>query len=187
MIKQLQKQDNAILKIRSYLINHKVSLGIFLASYGTFYLATVIMSGWNITSINQDANSYVLPSITALLSQNSIALIFFVTSLISILLGAILLCFYSLYGLSLETVEHREGIGIILTTFGFFYIIVGAWPMRNIVEYSWEWQKQIASNGPAFSWLLYALATIVFLIGCLTVYKCSKIYHKKHPEFGLEP
>jgi len=186
MKRQQQKQASYTSKILHYLTSHKVSLGLFLASYGVFYLSTTIMSGWSIQYWGQDNTSYPPFSINPLFPHGLIAPIFFISSLPSLLIGAIMLCGYCLRGLGMDTVEDRERIGILLTAFGFFYIIVGAWPLTLSTSFPWEWQKQIASYGPIMLWLLYILSITVFVIGSLSVYRCSKIYHQKHPEFSSE-
>ena len=180
------KQLSYAMKIHDHIKNHKVSLGLFLAAYGTFYLSSVIMSNWNILDIARKNSSLPPFAIGTLLSQDSIAAIFFASSFPMLFFGAIMLCYYCIKGLGMETVEDRERIGIILVSFGFFYITIGAWPLTKSTDFPWEWQKQIISNGVLFSWMLYILSIIVLVVGAVTVYRTSKIYHQKHPDFSLE-
>jgi hypothetical protein len=186
MKKLQQKQTSYTSEILDYFKRHKVSLGLLLASYGTLYLSTVFMSGWSIQSWGEDIIAYPPFSINPLFPHNLIAPVFFISSLPSLLIGAVMLCRYCLRGLGVDTVEDRERIGILLTAFGLFYIIVGAWPPTVSTNFPWEWQRQIANNGLIVLWLLYILSITVFFVGSLSVYRCSKIYHQKHPEFALE-
>lgn len=165
---------------------HKVSLGLFLAAYGVFYLSSVIMSDWQITNWGTDTTTYPPFVVNTLLPRSTIAPLFFITSVPALLAGAILLSIYCSRGLSALTVENRERVAIILTAFGFVYVVIGAWPLGSIVNFPWEWQKQIASNGGILAWGLYILALIVLFVGGISLYRCSKIYLQKHPEFSKE-
>ncbi len=180
------KQAYYTSSIAKYVSSHKVSLGLLLGAYGTFYLSSVVMSGWNVFDWGESLTSYPTFAINPLLPRSSIAPIFFFTSIPALLLGTIMLVTYSLKGLSDVTVEDRERVAFILVAFGLFYVIVGAWPLGNQVNFPWDWQKQIISNGPLFSWGLYILSLIVLLVGSISVYRCSKIYHRGHPTFSLE-
>jgi hypothetical protein len=81
------------------------------------------------------------------------------------------------FGITVDS-EH---VAILLTSIGFAYQVVGAWPLGNPVDFQWEWQKQIASYGGIFSWGLYLLSLIVLAIGAISLYVHSKRYHQKHP------
>lgn len=172
--------------VPGYLDTHKVSLGLFLVAYGVFYLASVIMSDWRISDWGTDTTMYPPFFVNAILPRSTIAPLFFITSVPALLAGATLLSLYCSRGLSALTVQNREHVAIILTIFGFVYVVIGAWPLGSSVNFPWEWQKQIASNGAIFAWGLYILGLIVLVVGGITLYRCSKIYHQKHPEFSLE-
>ena len=174
-------------RVSGYINTHKVSLGLFLAAYGVFYLASVVMSDWKISDWGTDTTMYPQFSVNTALPRSAIAPLFFVTSVPALLAGAVLLSLYCSRGLSTITVENRERVAIILTAFGFAYVIIGAWPLGSIVNFPWEWQKQIANNGAPFTWGLYILGLIVLFVGGISLYRGSKIYRQKHPEFSLEP
>ncbi|HSQ48734.1 MAG TPA: hypothetical protein VLL96_03520, partial [Candidatus Deferrimicrobiaceae bacterium] len=173
-------------RIWGYINKHKVSLGLFLAAYGVFYLASVVMSDWRITDWGTDTTTYPPFFVNTVLPRSIIAPLFFVTSVPALVIGATMLSVYCSRGLSALTVENRERVSIILTAFGFGYVVIGAWPLGSIVNFPWEWQKQIANNGAIFTWGLYILGIAVLFVGGISLYRCSKIYHQKHPEFSLE-
>lgn len=164
-----------------------VSLGLLLAAYGVFYLSSVVMSDWMINDWGTDTTVYPPFFVNTIVPRSDIAPLFFVTSVPALVLGATLLSLYCSRGLGAQTVENREHVSIILTTFGFGYIVIGAWPLGNVANFPWEWQKQIANNGAVFTWGLYILGIVVFFVGGISLYRCSKIYHQRHPEFSLEP
>ncbi len=157
-------------------------MGLFLASYGVFYLSVVIMSGWTLGDWGKDATTYGPFEINGWLPRSAIAPIFFATALPSLLFGATLLTTYCLKGLAAQSVEDRERVGIILTTFGFSYIVLGAWPLEKQLDFPWNWQKEIFSYGAVFTWGLYLLGITVLAVGAVSVYRCSVFYHRQHPE-----
>lgn len=159
---------------------------MFLAAYGVFYLASVVMSDWRIADWGTDTTNYPPFFVNTVLPRGIIAPLFFVTSVLALVIGATLLSVYCSRGLRALTVENRERVSIILTAFGFWYVVIGAWPLGSIGNFPWEWQKQIASNGALFSWGLYMLALVVLFVGGISLYRCSKIYQQKHPEFSTE-
>jgi len=173
-------------RVASYIAKYTVSLGLFLASYGVFYLSVVIMSGWTIADWGQDATTFAPFAISGWLPRSTFAQIFFATALPSLIVGAVLLAVYCIRGLTAQSVENRERVGIILTAFGFSYIILGSWPLGKQLDFPWDWQKQIFSYGAVFTWSLYLLGIAVLAVGAVTVYRCSVFYHRKHPEFAWE-
>jgi hypothetical protein len=177
-------------KYRSHVLGYintpKVSLGMFLAAYGVFYLASVVMSDWRISDWGTDTTTYPPFFVNSVLPRSTIAPLFFVTSVPALLAGTILLSLYCSRGLNAFAVENRERVAIILVAFSFTYVVIGAWPLGNIANFPWEWQKQIANNGVFFAWGLYLLSLVVLFIGGISLYRCSKIYHQKHPGFSLE-
>jgi hypothetical protein len=183
---QRNQKQSVPQRFAGYVSRHKVSLGLFLASYGVFYLSTVIMSGWTITDWGKDATTYAPFEITGWLPRSAIAPIFFITALPTLIIGAAMLAIYCIRGLTPQTVENRERVGIILTTFGLSYIVLGAWPLGKQLDFPWDWQKEIFSYGDAFTWGLYILGIVVLIVGSVSVYRCSVYYHRKHPELSLE-
>lgn len=179
-----QKQKNYTYKISDYVKSHRVSLGLFLAAYGAFYLSSVLLSGWTIADWGKDITSYPPSSINTLLPRSFINPIFFVTSFPTLIIGAVLLCAYSIRGIRPEAIDQKEHVAILLTAFGFTYQIMGAWPLGRLIDFPWQWQKQIISNGPIFAWILYFLSLAVLLIGAFSLYTHSRIYHKKHHELN---
>jgi hypothetical protein len=58
-------------------------------------------------------------------------------------------------------------------------VVIGAWPLGQRDVFPWEWQKQIISWGPVFAWLLYLLSLVILVVGAVSLYKNSVIYHKR--------
>ena len=166
--------------ISKYVKSHKVSLAIFLAAYGTFYLSSVILSHWTIADWGKDIISYPPSSINTLLPRSFIDPIFFVTSFPALIIGAAMLSYYSINGIIPKASENKQYVAILLTASGFIYQVIGAWPLEQIEDYPWQFQKQIALNGEVFTWIIYLLSLIVLLIGVVSLYRHSQIYHKKH-------
>jgi hypothetical protein len=176
---ELQKRTYTY-KISNYVKRHKTSLALFLAAYGVFYMSSVILSRWNIADWGKDITSYPPTAIITLLPRSFIDPIFFVTSFPALIIGALMLCAYSIDGINPNTPEDKQYIAILLTVFGFTYQVIGAWPLEQLKDFPWQWQKQIASNGPILTWSFYLLSLLVLLVGVVSLYKHSQIYHQKH-------
>ena len=173
-------QQTAIYGISSYVRGHEASIGLLLAGYGTIYLASVLLSGWIIADWGKDITSYPPSSIPTLMPRSLIEPLFFLTSFPALVIGAAMLSIYSTRGISPEAPKEKQYVAIVLTAFGFAYQVIGAWPLGNEADFPWQWQKQIVSDGAAFSWTLYILSLIVLTVGAVSLYKHSQIYHKKH-------
>jgi len=165
----------------SYAKSHSASLGLFLAAYGVFYLTSVLLSGWTIFDWGNDITGIPPSAINTLLPRSFIDPIFFVTSFPSLITGAAMLCVYSIRGINSEAAVNKQHIAILLTTFGFVYQVIGAWPLGQQNSFPWQWQKQIISYGSVFAWTVYFLSLVVLIIGVISLYKHSLIYHQKHP------
>jgi hypothetical protein len=166
-------------RISNYIECHEASLALFLAAYGVFYLSSVILSRWTLADWGKDVTSYPPTVINTLLPRSFIDPIFFITSFSALIIGAIMLCFYSIRGINSVSYD-KQYIAVLLTAFGFIYQVIGAWPLQQSEDFPWQWQKQISSNGPVFTWTLYLLSLIVLLIGVISLYKHSQIYHQRH-------
>jgi hypothetical protein len=167
-------------RVSNYMSDHKVSLGLFLASYGVFYLTSVLLSRWTLSDWGKDITGYPTSTINTILPRSFIEPIFFVTSLPALIVGAIILSNYSLRRITPEASTDKQYVAILLTAFGFTYQVIGAWPLGKFVDFPWQWQKQIILNGVIFAWILYLLSLVVLFVGVISLYKYSVIYHKKH-------
>jgi hypothetical protein len=176
---ELHKQTYTY-RISNYVKTHEASLALFLAAYGAFYMSSVILSRWTITDWGKDITSYPPTAIATLLPRSFIDPIFFVTSLPTLIIGVGMLCAYSIHGITPKAPNDKQYIAILLTAFGFTYQVIGAWPLEHLKDFPWQWQKQIANNGPVLTWSFYLLSLVVLLIGVLSLYKHSQIYHQKH-------
>ena len=172
-------------RISSYAKNHRVSVSLLLSAYGVIYLTSVVLGGWTLADWGKDVTGYPQPSILPLLPRGFINPLFFVTSLPALFIGTISLCIYRIRGISPKIVDNKEHVAILLTACGFIYQIIGTWPLGNLVDFQWEWQKQILRNGAAFAWSLYILSLAALLVGGTSVYIHSRIYHQRHPEVNI--
>jgi hypothetical protein len=155
-------------------------LALFLAAYGAFYLSSVILSRWVIADWGKDITSYPPSAVNTLLSRSLIDPIFFVTSFPALIIGAAMLCSYSIRGITPKASDNKQYVAILLTAFGFTYQVIGAWPLEQLKDFPWQWQKQIILNGSIFAWILYILSLAVLFVGVVSLYKHSVIYHKKY-------
>jgi hypothetical protein len=176
-----QQQTNYAYRISSYLKSHPASLGLFLAAYGSFYLTSVLLSGWTISDWGKDTTGIPPSVVNTLLPRSFIDPIFFVTSFPTLIIGAAMLCLYSIRGINSETAVNKQHIAILLTAFGFVYQVIGAWPLGQQNSFPWQWQKQIIGYGSVFAWTVYLLSLVVLMIGVICLYKHSLVYHQKHP------
>ena len=169
-------------RISKYMKSHKASLALFLAAYGVFYLSSVILSRWVMADWGKDITSYPPSAINTLLPRSFIDPIFFVTSFPALIIGAVLLCSYSIRGITPKAPDNKQYVAILLAAFGFTYQVIGAWPLEQLKDFPWQWQKQIISNGSIFAWILYLLSLILLIVGGVSLYMQSRIYHQKHPD-----
>jgi hypothetical protein len=116
-------------------------------------------------------NSYIIPA-------------FFLTSLPALLIGAAILCIYSIKALRSNVTTNSEHIAIILTVFGFAYTVLGAWPLQASIDFPWDWQKQIIGYGAVFAWGLYGLSLAVLIVGAVSLFIHSREYRKAHPDLS---
>ncbi|MCL5876217.1 MAG: hypothetical protein M1540_00175 [Candidatus Bathyarchaeota archaeon] len=180
----MQYQAPLKLRVKDYFRSHEVSLGLFLASYGVFYLTVVIMGGWSPSDWGKDTFDAPVSAVQSLIPRSYIAPLFFVTSIPTLIIGATILCAISVRALRSGSAVD-EHIAIVLTAFGFAYQIVGAWPLQSMVDLPWQWQKQIMSFGPVFGWGLYVLSWVVLAVGGVSLYVHSRNYHREHSDFSV--
>jgi hypothetical protein len=159
---------------------------MLLAAYGAFYLASVVLTGWTLADWGTDVTGLPPPAFAGIFPRGFISLIFFVTSFPALIVGTTILCVYSIHKIDPEVPGDKEHVAVLLTIFGFAYLVVGAWPLMYRVDLPWEWQKQILGNGVIFAWMLYVLGSVVFSVGAASLYIHSRIYHRKHPELLLD-
>jgi hypothetical protein len=172
-------------KIAAYVKGHQVSLGLFFLWYGMVFLATNILGYWTPSDWSKDLTAYPPQTYAPLLPRSFINPIFFITSFPLLLIGAILLCSYALKKEPLG-VDYKQHIAVLLSSVGFTYVVVGAWPLGNPMNFPWFWQKQIVYYGLVFAWLLYFLGASMLVIGAVVLFKYSKLYPKNHPDEYLD-
>ncbi len=120
-----------------------------------------------------------------LLPRSAINPIFFLTGFPTLIIGTIVLCVYSIREINPEVSPQKQPVAVLLAAGGFAYQVVGAWPLGTLVNFPWEWQKQIMQNGAAFTWILYLLSLVALAAGGISVFIHSRIWHQKHPEISI--
>lgn len=181
-----QPRKGSINRLLAYLKRHKVAVGLLLAAYGSVYLFSTLLGSWTINDWGKDVTGYPPSALNPLLPRSFIHPIFFVTGFPCLLAGTAILCVYAIQGIQNQAVSDKEHVAVLLVAAGFFYQIAGAWPLTEIVDYQWEWQKQIASNGVAVTWTLYLLSLAALTMGAVSVFIHSRIYHQKHSQIAKE-
>jgi hypothetical protein len=176
---QTQTSTNRIIR---YIVNHQVSLGILLAAYGAFYLASVIMGGWTVFDWGKDVFTFPHSAVHAFMPRSFISPFFFVSSLPTLLIGAALLCDSCIDAIRFGLTVESQYAAVLLVVFGFAYLVVGAWPLQMVIDMPWVWQKQIMSYSSFFAWMLYLLGIIVFVVGSVSLWAHSKKYHRGQTE-----
>ena len=185
MSRDSPKQPNFTQKATDYLKEHYVSLSLLLAGYGALYLSSVILGGWTWADWGKDITKYPAYTITPLLPRSFLNPLFFVTSYPALIIGTAALCIYSIRGIRPEICPHKRQAAALLTAAGFTYQVIGAWPLGALVNFPWEWQKQIMRNGPAVTWSLFSLSLAALTVGAISLYIHSRIWHQKHPEISM--
>lgn len=164
-------------RITKYAENHKVSLSLLLFVYGAVYLCSVVLAGWTVQNWGKDITHYPL-LVTPLLPPAWLNPIFFVTSILSLVVGTLNLCEYSIRSIDPHVADNKEHVATLLAVCGFTYVVIGAWPLGNPVTFPWQWQKDILNNGPVLAWMLYILGLFSLLIGAASLFIHSQNYHK---------
>jgi hypothetical protein len=165
--------------IAKYIRTHQVSLGTLLAAYGAFCLASVIMGGWTPQDWGKDVFTYPHTAIQAVMPRSFISPIFFVTSLPTLFVGAGLLCDCCVGAVRRGLTVRSRYAGVLLAVFGFSYLVVGAWPLQNVVDMPWGWQKQIMDFGAVFAWVLYLLGVLVLVVGGVCLWAHSRSFGRR--------
>jgi hypothetical protein len=100
--------------------------------------------------------------------------------LIMTLIGTLMLSLYCIRRIQQETVGNKQNAAILITTLGFTYQVIGAWPIWN-QWYPWQWQAEIAQYGNWLVFLLFIGSLLAMIIGAVSLYLQSKIWHEKQP------
>ena len=173
-------------RLRCYVGSHLASVGTLLFAYGVFYLYSVIRSGWTPSDGFTVTHSFSSLALKPLVLNPYVIPAFFVTSLPALLVGAVLLCSYTVGVLRNGLTVDSEHVAILLTVCGFAYVVLGAWPLQQATAFPWTWQKQILDYGAAFAWVLYLLSTVMLVLGAVSLYLHSRAYHNAHPELAYD-
>ncbi len=97
------------------------------------------------------------------------------------LIGTLMLTVYCIRDIQAAGVDYKEHAAVLVTTLGFTYLVIGAWPLW-IQRYPWEWQQEIANYGNLLTLPLFAGSLVALIAGSVSLYIHSKIYHERHPE-----
>lgn len=175
-----------IYHLGSYVKSHLASVGTLLFAYGAFYLYSVIRTGWTPSDGVIVTHSFTSLALKAPVLSPYIIPAFFVTSLSALLIGVVMLCTYTAGVIRSGLTLNSEHVAVLLTVFGFAYVVLGAWPLQEAVDLPWTWQKQIMDFGAAFAWMLYLLSTFMLVLGAVSLYVHSRAYHRRHPELAFD-
>jgi hypothetical protein len=170
----------------SYVKSHLASVGTLLFAYGAFYLYSVIRTGWTPSDGVAVTHSFSSLALKAPVISPYLIPVFFITSLPALLIGVVMLCWYTLGVLRKGLTADSEHVAVLLTICGFAYVVLGAWPLQEAVSFPWTWQKQIIDYGAAFAWLLYLLSIVMLALGAFSLYVHSRMYHRTHPELAID-
>jgi len=94
------------------------------------------------------------------------------------LIGTVVLCVYSIRGIQPQKIDNKEHVAILLSALGFTYLVIGAWPLWN-QPYPWLWQQEIARYGNLLVLPLFGVSLLALVIGGVSLYIHSKIWHQK--------
>jgi hypothetical protein len=173
-------------RVSSYIKTHLASVGTLLTAYGAFYLYSVIRTGWLPSDGVAEVHGFSSLALKAPVLSPYIIPAFFVTSLPALLVGVLMLCSYTVEILRNGLTVDSEHVAVLLTVCGFGYVVLGAWPLQEAVNFPWTWQKQIMDYGAGFSWILYLLSVVMLVLGAVSLYAHSRAYHRGHPELGFD-
>jgi hypothetical protein len=122
-----QKQTNYASRVSSYVRSHNVSLGLFLAAYGVFYLSSVILNDWTVADWGKETTGYppsfINPMLPPKFYQSDIFRPKFPHS--NHRACNPLLLQYS--RIRPEAAVDKQFVAILLIAFGFTYQIIGVW------------------------------------------------------------
>ncbi len=168
-------QNNYLLKLAKSFKRHQFSIGLWLVFFGVADL-------W-----------FVMPNMYAgLVGDWHVDWRFFYfympewffsvpILLIMTLVGTLILSVYCIRDIQSESFNHKQKAAILVTSLGFTYQVIGAWPLWN-QWYPWQWQAEIARYGNLLVFTLFVGSLLVLMIGATSLYLHSRIWRKNHPE-----
>jgi hypothetical protein len=173
-------------RLSGYVKSHLASVGSLLTVFGAFYLYSVIRTGWIPTDCVNVAHGFVSLALKAPVFSPYIIPAFFAVSLPALIVGALMLCYYTIGVLRHGLTVDSEHVAVLLAVLGFAYMVLGAWPLQGSANFPWTWQKQIMDYGQGFALMLYLLSVVMLVLGAASLYVHSRAYHRLHPELGLD-
>ena len=180
MYDKSHQRESYLTRIAINVKNYWTSLGLFLSTYGAVFLSSVILNRHTNNNLNGQTLRITPTFINPVLTHDLIDKLFFVTSFPVLIVGAIMLSIFSIRGIKSDATSKKQYVAILLTALGFGYQVIGAWPLQHQNDFPWDWQKQIISLGPVFAWTLEILSIMVLVVGAVSLYKHSVIYHKRN-------
>ena len=97
--------------------------------------------------------------------------------LLMTLVGTLMLCVYCVRDIQPQSVDHKQQAAILVTSLGFTYQVIGAWPLWN-QWYTWQWQAEIARYGNLLVFPLYIGSLLALIIGAASLYIQSKKFRQ---------
>ena len=171
---------NRLAKIKNSLKEHQAPIGGALIAFGgTYQIMNALLWGW--------WNPGIIDSITGPTFQQQVSLalgflaepLFYLTTVLIIAGVAVIWKQNMPPGPSVNLKEswkayRRITLGILLTTFGFTYQVIGAWVLWD-KAYPWSWQTEIAKYGALLVWPLFILSLLALIAGATLLYQDSKL------------
>jgi hypothetical protein len=173
-VKTELKQTSPAYKAASFFTGHQLIIGLLMVLFGVSDLWFVMPNlygtfhgyylNWQIFHLYLPLWTFTIPIL-----------------LVMALIGTLILAVYSIKDIRPARVDYREHAAVLVTVLAFTYLVIGAWPLWT-QHYPWAWQQEIANYGNLLVLALFAGSLLTLMIGTVSLYIHSRIYHQKHPE-----
>lgn len=173
-MKRALKRISQASQAASFFRGHQLIIGLLLVFFG-------VSGSWFILTNFQ--GTYVRYADWQTFPFYTVWTFSFPVLLVMALVGTLMLSVYCVRDIQPARVDNKEHAAFLVTSLGFAYLIVGAWPFWTL-GYFWPWQQQIANYGNLLVLPLYAGSFLAFAAGAFSLYIHSRIYHQQHPELS---
>ena len=172
MVKPALKQTSSIYQVVSFVKRHQLIIGLLLVFFGVSDLWFILPNVYGTFPgyyVNWETFYPYMPEWPVTIP----------ILLVMTLIGTLMLTVYCIRDIQPARVDNKEDTAILVTALGFTYQVVGAWPLWK-QQYPFPWQQQIANYGNLLVLPLFAGSLLALIIGALSLYIHSGIYHQKH-------
>jgi len=172
-VKPALKKINPAYKASSFVKSHQLIIGLLLVCFGVsdlWFVMPNLYGTFHGFYVNWQAFYFYMPE-----------WVFTVPILLIVaLIGTLMLTAYCIRDIQAARVDNKEHAAVLVTALGFTYLIIGAWPMWT-QSYPWAWQQEIANYGNLLVLPLFAGSLFALIVGAVSLYIHSRIYHQKYP------